>query len=120
MIRIRPEQVDSLARAADVEFNERLAAYLDEHFVARAELGPEPLMRFVRAQRQRAESYGFADEQQVATFVVCAWALGADFDKKDAQVLAVLSSPLNSADRKADWLTRFAERQSARDGEAEQ
>jgi hypothetical protein len=57
-------------------------------------------------QAKVARSYGLRSESAVATFLLSAWLLGVDFDRRIPAIHEQLTSALHESD-KAEWLEAF-------------
>ena len=108
-MRVRDEQVASLSTSAEAEFVDRLVRFLKEHYPNAARESDATLRPFAATQRQRATLYDLTTERQVATYVACAWVLGPRFDVEDGEAGPILTSPLNTAEGKANWLGHRAD-----------
>ena len=83
-----------------------MVRFLRTQFPNAARHAEAALIEGVGAQISNARGYGFRTEQQIATYVTTAWALGARFDHDFPAVVEVLRSR-SSLREKAAWLQRF-------------
>ncbi|MEI4235368.1 hypothetical protein [Roseovarius sp. D22-M7] len=102
MIKLSNVQLNRLTQG---NFSDRMALLLHKHY---ADDLPDPadpeLQKFVQTQSEVARSHGFSKEREVATYILAAWILGADFDTAMPAVAECLASTTLSSEQKADWL----------------
>ena len=104
MFTIRGNQLSQLEEATRQCLGERLASFLQASFDDAAELPTSALIPVVRQLIPQALSYGLVSESQVATLVICAWLLGADFATRFPAASAVLTDVARAPETKARWL----------------
>ena len=100
---IRRSQYDALGRCGEDTFEVRLAGILAEQFPETA-TDASQLRNEIRLQIRASRSYGLVTEQQIATYVVAACALGHDFVERFPAAEQVFASGFLSAEEKTDWL----------------
>jgi hypothetical protein len=82
MLVIRKQQLDAIATADVARFEIKMVKHLQKVFPEWSEaLGPEKLADFVRHGINRAHSYGFRVELDLARYLHVIQALGRDFDE---------------------------------------
>lgn len=109
MLTIRNEQMKTLAKHQARDFEERVAEYLRKEFPEASEIPREEFTATIRQQTQKAEVYGLTTEQQIATYVTCAWLLGLDFDTDFPAAQEMLTSEQHSPEHKRTWLAEWTE-----------
>ncbi|HUF80529.1 MAG TPA: hypothetical protein VMN03_05275 [Burkholderiales bacterium] len=67
------------------------------------------LRKDIAKQLIKARSYGLETQQHAATYVVCAWVLGADFDSEFPAARDTLTAADLSASQKAEWLADWTQ-----------
>jgi hypothetical protein len=92
------------ANCCEATFEARLARFLREQFPEEGGADDAQFRNEIRAQIGAARSYGFETEQQFATYLVAACALGVDFDRRFPATEQVLASTFLTGDEKARWL----------------
>ena len=101
---IRRSQFDAFRPSVEETFEARLASFLREQFPETAGADEAQFRVEIRAQINASRSYGLETEQQIATYVVSACALGTDFDKRFPAAEQVLTFAFLSAEEKTKWL----------------
>lgn len=101
---IRRSQFDAFQRSVEETFEARLTSFMREQFPETAGAGEAQFRDEIRAQINASRSYGLETEQQIATYVVSAWGLGTDFNKRFPAAEQVLTSAFLSAEEKTKWL----------------
>lgn len=109
MLKIRSEQIETFSSHQAREFKERLAEYLRKEFPEAEEIPDDEFMLTIHQQMQKAESYGLTTEQQIASYVTCAWLLGLGFDKDFPAAQEMLTSEHHSPEHKRTWLAEWTE-----------
>ena len=104
---IRLEQFDAFAEQGNRRFEDSLIEFLQQQFSDSAEIQETEFRTEVRNQIRIARSYGLETEQQLATYVVAAYALGTDFDTRFPAAEQVLQSSFYTAQQKTDWLDNW-------------
>jgi hypothetical protein len=103
---IRDAQLDSIATS---RFLERVADVVFEAYPeSRSELASEEGRRILREQCEKARSYGFVSELDIARYIITAWLLGVDFDTKFPAMQEVLTDPELEPGKKADLIEQFS------------
>jgi hypothetical protein len=100
---LRPEHLRAIS---EEDFATRATQFLCDTFPEANDVPRMELNRGVRAQIQRALIYGFAAEQDVASYVVTSWLLGEAFDTKlpaAGQILSAPDPPEVRAARLEEW-----------------
>jgi hypothetical protein len=94
---IRDDQLSSLRRVRQKEYERRLAAHLKKYFPDTcAKLGDKGLLDALRHGVQRAKTYGIQAERDVVKFLNLMFVFGRDFDTDPRFPWA--ASMLHSAD----------------------
>lgn len=109
MLKIRQEQMANLAGRRSQQFEESIARFLEQKFPEAKAIPHEEFIATIHRQTNRADAYGLATEQQVATYVTCAWLLGLDFDSEFPAAQQVLTSDQHSPEAKREWLAEWTE-----------
>ena len=109
MLKIRKEQMANLSGRRTEQFVERIADFLHEEYPETEDIPHEEFLATIHRQTNRADSYGLTTEQQVATYVTCAWLLGLDFDSEFPAAQEVLTSDQHSPEAKREWLAEWTE-----------
>ena len=108
MLKIRKEQIQKLSSSSAGSFKDRMVNFLQEEFDDAKDEPRQQLKREVEGQVEKARSYQLTTEQEIATYVTCAWLLGQDFDTELPAAQEMLSSPYSPED-KATWLSQWTE-----------
>jgi len=110
LLKLRPAQMRAFARASEERFSDRVVNFLQKQFPdARSE--PRGLLRsIVVDQTARARGHGFETEQDLVTYVITAWVLGAKFDEEFPAVRETLAAQGLPAPQKARWLADFTQK----------
>ncbi|MGI9067366.1 MAG: hypothetical protein ACR2HX_13325 [Pyrinomonadaceae bacterium] len=109
MLKIRNQQIETLSIHQTRQFVERVAEYLREQFPEVEDEPREEFMAAIHQQTNNAGAYGLITEQQIATYVTCAWLLGLDFDLEFPAAQEVLNSDQYSPEGKREWLAEWTE-----------
>lgn len=104
MLKISNDQAAVFAKEAERAYEERVADFLRDNFDDAKLRRRQDLLPFVRDQIACASRYGLGSERQVATYVMIAWMLGEDFDRKFPVLRRVLRDGDMDPDRKAELL----------------
>ncbi len=109
-MKIREAQANALGDMVEKSFEDRVVSYLQGSFDDARLADPEFLRSGVREQAVRAEGYGLETEQEIVTYVVAAWILGADFDRRVVGMQEVLTSDRLPPATKAHFVRYRTER----------
>ena len=108
MLKIRAAQMQKLGSSNSGSFEDRLVSFLQEEFDDARDEPRLELKAAVGGLVEKARTYELTTEQQIATYVTCAWLLGQDFDTEFPAAEEMLSSPYSPED-KATWLSQWTE-----------
>jgi hypothetical protein len=111
VLKIRPEQFDTLVGAFHDAFRRRLEAQLRTHWPAEASvLGDEGVRARVALAESRSAQYGITADADVACFLNLLMALGPDFDvdPRYPWAEALLGEPAMAAARKVQRMCELA------------
>lgn len=89
MLRIRPEQMDQMARGM---FIRKLDAAITRDIPGFADLDSDDRTEFLKQSILAAESKGLKTEQGIASYVLAVWWLGLDFECTSEELKTLLKS----------------------------
>lgn len=106
VLRIRTAQSKLLAQES---FCDRMMAIICQHYPGEARtIHAEDMRAAIIHQTKAAKGYGLGDEQAVAKYVLAAWLLGPDFDRRLPIAAHILSTPGLSSAAKAGALEHLS------------
>lgn len=81
MMNTRPEQMETLSKAAYKDFENRMVAHLQEFFPNECDaLGEDEVRDEIKYGVRRSKVYGFESEQDVCRYIDLMFAFGSNFD----------------------------------------
>lgn len=93
---------------AEARFEDRLERLLIEHDTsARGQIDTPEGRAELRAQCANARRYGLYTEFDIARYVVTAWLMGVDFDRRFPAMTAILTDASLSPTQKADMIEQL-------------
>ncbi|MCK5896416.1 MAG: hypothetical protein KAG20_06395 [Cocleimonas sp.] len=108
-MQISQEQMATFSQNKLVEFEQRIADFLQKQFPDAKEVAEEELLLVIHEQVEQARGYGLETERQIANYVTTAWLLGRTFDTEFPAAYDMLRSSHYSADDKSEWLAQWTE-----------
>ena len=111
MLKIRRDQDAAMLAEVRLNFEDRVHAYVTEHWSEWAQsAGEEPTREFIRSTIDRAESHGVTIEADVVKYLEVAILLGGGFDESGAYPWAqrILRSRETDATIKVTQLRHWA------------
>ncbi len=106
-MQISTKQMKAFARAETDLFEKRMMALLNDRFPESKKIPRDELLEEIHNQIEKARSYNFRMEPQVADYIIASWLLGPEFDNEFPAAKAMLNDSNYTAIEKSDWLKEW-------------